>query len=668
MEQLVESVVNYVKKENTDYAIMINGAWGSGKTYFWNNVLSNKLAEIKLNGEDIKIVYVSLYGVSNLNEISNNIFVQALANKNESIKKFANSKVGNTIPQVAKIILNVANLKGLALGENEIDFSKFCSFKNTVLCFDDLERADLDVSVILGYINNFVEHDRIKTIIIANEEEVRKKISMEKYELKILSAIKTLEQSGEFKADKDVKSSSKKERPTEVQDKIAETIDKIYGKNNTYDRIKEKLIGKTLFFNPEPDYMVEGIIEEYKDCVKLYEILKEQQQIIARLYTISQTKSLRILKQALNDYSDLFELLISNYPNIDHNIKLGLLLFTLAISFEVKSGNMQVSDFEKINCDTDYQSLLVMSAISGDTVIADFRNKYSLPSYSVTYYKFAEIYVRTGLFVKDKFKEEIDKMIDSSKDTTRLSDIVLYYDYYNLSDDEFSDALRQTLDTLKNGEIHFVNYYRAYIIFWHFSNDGLLSEDMKNYADVIQQGLELSKDKNTAYEDNIHFKLDRPKDEVLNKDTILNKIFERIIQINEELKSSEKSEQATELEKLLPGNMEEFYDRINKNYFFIPIFSYFDTSILFSKLKESNNSDLVFFKKIIYDRYKQGQNDLLKDEYKNLDELKKMIINDTKNSENKLSTYLLKELVEALDFACEKLSVYHNIADTEIKE
>ena len=37
MDDLIESILDYVRSDYTDYAIMINGEWGSGKTYFWNN-------------------------------------------------------------------------------------------------------------------------------------------------------------------------------------------------------------------------------------------------------------------------------------------------------------------------------------------------------------------------------------------------------------------------------------------------------------------------------------------------------------------------------------------------------------------------------------------------------------------------------------------------------
>ena len=58
MEELVESILDYVRADYTDYAIMINGEWGSGKTYFWNNKVRNKIESMKLNRS---ILYNNIY-------------------------------------------------------------------------------------------------------------------------------------------------------------------------------------------------------------------------------------------------------------------------------------------------------------------------------------------------------------------------------------------------------------------------------------------------------------------------------------------------------------------------------------------------------------------------------------------------------------------------------
>lgn len=58
MEELVESILDYVRADYTDYAVMINGEWGSGKTYFWNNKVRKKIESLNLNR---KIFYDNLY-------------------------------------------------------------------------------------------------------------------------------------------------------------------------------------------------------------------------------------------------------------------------------------------------------------------------------------------------------------------------------------------------------------------------------------------------------------------------------------------------------------------------------------------------------------------------------------------------------------------------------
>ena len=51
MDELVESVMDYIRKPYTDHAIMINGEWGSGKTYFWNNKVKSKIESADINGK-----------------------------------------------------------------------------------------------------------------------------------------------------------------------------------------------------------------------------------------------------------------------------------------------------------------------------------------------------------------------------------------------------------------------------------------------------------------------------------------------------------------------------------------------------------------------------------------------------------------------------------------
>ena len=57
MEDLVESILDYVRADYSDYAIMINGEWGSGITHFWNNKIRKKIDSMKFNGKQYKTIH-----------------------------------------------------------------------------------------------------------------------------------------------------------------------------------------------------------------------------------------------------------------------------------------------------------------------------------------------------------------------------------------------------------------------------------------------------------------------------------------------------------------------------------------------------------------------------------------------------------------------------------
>ncbi len=65
MKYIIKTLENYLSRP-TDYAVLINGPWGSGKTYYFNNTLKPLIDNTKIGNEtDLKYrtVYISLYGV-----------------------------------------------------------------------------------------------------------------------------------------------------------------------------------------------------------------------------------------------------------------------------------------------------------------------------------------------------------------------------------------------------------------------------------------------------------------------------------------------------------------------------------------------------------------------------------------------------------------------------
>ena len=407
MEELVESILDYVRADYTDYAIMINGEWGSGKTYFWNNKIRKKIDTMKLNGKQYTTIYMSLYGISNLEDISKKIFIETTQLMNKNLRKYMNNNKQTSIPEYAKTGLDMANLFGISKNGERFNYGDFFSTDDKVLCFDDLERANVDVIDILGYINNFVEHDHIKTIIICNEKELSTKLKSNNLEMKTFIATYMLDKQGEL---------LKTDKP--IVEKIKSQIEYVFDKANEYERIKEKLIGETFEYIPKFDYIINGILMRYESDQELIRFLRENTNIIISTFNKSGTRNLRILKHALNDFQKVFEMTSKNYPNISNRVIQTMLIFTIAISFEIKAGKITKDKFVDIKDNEEYKSILVSSRVLMDNkqfYIKEFDNNYYY-NFKAEYrfFKFIEYYVRTRIFDMRLFKENMDLIIDKS--------------------------------------------------------------------------------------------------------------------------------------------------------------------------------------------------------------------------------------------------------------
>ena len=84
-----------------------------------------------------------------LEEISKKIFLETTQLMDKSLKKFMKENDVTKIPEYAKTSMDMASIFGLKQGGDKIDYGSFFSTDDKVLCFDDLERANVDVIDIL---------------------------------------------------------------------------------------------------------------------------------------------------------------------------------------------------------------------------------------------------------------------------------------------------------------------------------------------------------------------------------------------------------------------------------------------------------------------------------------------------------------------------------------
>ena len=443
MEDLVESILDYVRADYTDYAIMINGEWGSGKTYFWNNKIKNKINSLQLNGKTYTTIYMSLYGISNLEDISKKLFIETTQLMDKNMRKYMNATGQQSIPEYAKTGLDMANLFGVTQNGDKLDYGKFFSTDDKVLCFDDLERANVDVIDILGYINNFVEHDHIKTIIICNEKELSAKLKSTNLEMKTFIATYLLDKEGDL---------SKTDKP--LVEKIQDKIEYVFDKANDYERIKEKLIGETFEYVPEFNYIINGILMRYENYPDLIRFLRENTNLIISTFNKSGTRNLRILKHALNDFKKIYEMVNKCYPNTNYRVLQTMLIFTIAISFEIKAGKITKDKFVNILNNEEYKKILVSSRVLLDNrqfYIKEFDNNYYY-NFKTEYrfFKFIEIYVRTRIFDMKTFKNDMETIINTI-DTEKLPGYkrLLTEEYWKISDEQFPKVIEEVLEDVK---------------------------------------------------------------------------------------------------------------------------------------------------------------------------------------------------------------------------
>ena len=610
---------------------MVNGALG--KTHFWNNKIRKKIESMQLNGKRYTTIYMSLYGISNLEEISKKIFIETTQLMDKNLRKFMDANGQSTIPEYAKTGIDMANFFGVTENGDKVDYAEFFSTDDKVLCFDDLERANVDVIDILGYINNFVEHDHIKTIIICNEKELSTKLKSSNLEMKTFIATYLL--------DKEEDLSVKTDKP--LVEKIQDTIEEVFDKANDYERIKEKLIGETFEYAPEFNYIINGLLMRYERYPELIRFLRENTNLIISTFNKSGTKNLRILKHALTDFKKIFDMVNKAHPNTNNRVLQTMLIFTIAISFEIKAGKITKDKFVNIQNNEEYKATLVSSRVFMDNrqfYIKEFDNNYYY-NFKAEYrfFKFIEIYVRTRIFDMRTFKEDMETIINTV-DTDKLPGYkrLLTEEYWKITDDQFPGVIDEVLTEVKNGTLRLIDIVKLYAYFNYFIQKGLIDYDLKTIKSVFLNGMNISS-LTSEYCDNVDEELDQiaVNDVAIDMEDIL-KHFNNI---NATLKDKMYAKKAEEIFKCIPMKMEQFYDRFAKECMNVPIFKYYDVFQMFQRISCASNEDIVTIKEMLANRANMYTKEI-EPEMKNIKKLKQVIDDYVTGKETTIKVVMLK--------------------------
>ncbi|MCT7595290.1 P-loop NTPase fold protein [Aliarcobacter butzleri] len=585
----------YIELSNPQYAVLLKGKWGSGKTHFINKFL-NKYIQNKT-----KFIKISLFGLKDISEINYKILFN-LININEDT--FFN----NSFSLVAKSLDSFG--KKLNLSAKDIPIEKIINKLKyeLILIFDDLERTNMSLSDVLGYINNFVEHQSYKIILIANEEELEK--------------------------------------------------------TEKYTQIKEKLIGKTFEFISDANSAYDSFLGELENENKIKENILEKEKVnILELFEKSQSNNLRVLRQTLLDFERFYDEVLVNHQSKEELIK-DILYWFFLFSFEIRQGNSEILELDEFRVEYNF---LRFGEKKEKTKYEIYLDKYN---FSNNFNEIISFDLWKKILLNSNIqKEEIERELKKSKyyfdESTSSWQKLIYFN--TIKDSEFEELLKDVYNSFSQNEYKDYNQFK-YIasMLLDFQEEDLFDiekdelfelvktnftilfdEKIFNFEDIYFIENEFSAlDANLRYRDKESFKkLQKYIDDFLEEKKKL-KLKNDSKLIIECIKEKNKSQ----LLDLLEGN-----DIRIINYKNIPILSEINVDNLFDAFVKTDGLIMHYFGGIIKNRYNYQTNELLVEKVF-LEELFNKIEKYLEENKCKVSSYnLRKELKENILIALEEI-------------
>jgi len=576
MQKIIDIVKDYLIKESNN-ALLITGQWGVGKTYFFDNKLSEEIKGISIKkNESVKYkpIRISLSGVTSIDDIERRIVAELYPSLNKGTKigkgifKFLLS-----LPKIKEYIPEIPNSDVI---DSETD--------NLIICFDDLERRSktFPIDSLIGYINNLTENNNLKTIIIANTNKIE---------------------------------------------------------DNNFDEIKEKLIGREIEYKINIEEVFDTLIQsEFQSFSEYTEFLQKEKNFICSFF--HNYKNIRTLKFILTRYHDIYSQIEKIASRIDYihsnkdTVLKETLLFTIAISIEYKGGSVTRNNKEEIDniirfSRKDIERFLNKETSHDqkndeeETILKKIKSNYYYQN-NVIYYFYEPIFdYIIGLNILDEnlLEKDIKKKYKISEDNTIPECYIIYNqikfnEVFSMSNDNYKQLLTNMLSYVDSGEYRLEHYNRIYNLVLSFNNPLKIKEDkLKNR---IIKGMKKNKDKfvyNPELLNKLLYESDVDKNE--------KEIIDLCLTINNEKEQEKHKQDSTNLINILKNDFDHFEHQVKHKYNTIPIFKYIKSKEIFNfynseihlriRLFESFNlrnrscrKDILLMEKHFYEQLQQS--------------------------------------------------------------
>lgn len=531
MMSITNTVLQYISLPQTNYALQINGAWGTGKTYYVKNKLKTAIEDKRSgSGQNFKFCYISLNGFSSVEQIGEAVFFE-IANTKNQLAVQGLKLLGKYGGGLAGIFANVEQSVS-SITEDIIHKIKSNStddeLTNIVLCFDDLERIDdsLSIKQVFGFINsNYIEHHHVKVIFVSNEQEI--------------------------------------------------------AEQENYMVIREKIIGKTLNFFQTESTILEDIVfnvyAEKEDFIAFFE--KEKKNLLQVINFVFEEINLRTLRFVLDSFvilqSEVY--LFCGDEKERHEISKTLFLNTLIVGNEYKKGNLSTVNQLSFLYGSSY--FYYFSSNDNEDSEEDYAHKF-LKKYhrlndfidqNVYYFSSVSNYIINGYVENENYKREITSLLEkrSREKLIRIGEenpIEILREFWMYDDVKVKHAQDEVLNRIKEDFYSANEYPYLYNLFLMFRNENLLITEEENVENVLEAGFTkaLEKWKPTAELDFWEFNMNQPE---------LKKIIDMLKQKKKEFDYRERKEKVSIwLKALIHDSVEpDMYKNIENEKDFIKI-------------------------------------------------------------------------------------------------
>ena len=569
-ENIVNFLNGYMMNPDPQYAVLLKGKWGCGKTHFINHWID---AYQKQDAEDkvLEPVYVSLYGLSETKQITtaiNRVLYPILYGKA--------AKAGKTFLKfMSAIVLKCdvdwnkdgnsdfsmdLGLDALSIFKSEDEQVK----KENLLIFDDLERCDIPMKKLLGYLNFFVEQCNCHLIVIGDEDKIAE---------------------GENK--------------------------KIFGE------FKEKTIGRE--FEIATD--IHSALDTFVNQTPKNDFVVGHQEQIEKFFAMTECDNLRILRQALWDFSRFEESMNDFLGDKRYEDIMIHVLGTYIISYcEYRGKNHQLFD-AWIRYDIKGQRFDKEKIENLKSQLGDLHQRYNniyqrLTNYQTFKIEFVErvlLELNTGNSIKDYVGKEYFAPIAEVRSWARINEV------YAMDNTEFISFYRTLIDDICGIQVTSMKnlgYAIAYLVYLDSRTIKEFDEkDFNNICEALPKYWEAFQDEESVYDARIAFS--RGVNSYMTTEK-LKRLPEICAKFNEEyenrLKMS-KNLMTRTLEELSDSNVDELCT-LNKQalpdhsctYDMVSIFNHVDMDKLMGNLLNLSNESLNSFTHFIRDRYNLSYN------------------------------------------------------------